>query len=494
MQKIEMISLADILPCKENRHPTKESVHDLALSIAAQGLLNPIVVRPLVIEKGVPAKNRYEIICGERRFVALQTMKSADVKAAPCIVLEVDEKKAAEIRAVENLQREDLSPLQSAAEIERLKDYGLGYDEIASALGKHYSWVAKRARLCSLTKKWKEALKDKESLWPVGSLELIARHPFDVQDEILESESPMSLSETKECLDRYMLSMKSAKWDLADITFGPKTAGACDTCEKRSGHHPSLFDDLDKKDDRCLDRECFAKKQRAYLIAKEKELLEKAPDTILLGHSYEFEENNPFGSKVINEYDVEKVKKDTKGAKPALIVSGPDAGKTVYVKTHKEVEKTAGAKTLKEKREGLEKRRDIWVINQVLDFLQDEKKVAEVFDKIELPHVAQLVMAFGAWSENDLTGASSAGSLIESKATADTMFKKYMATPLNLFACCSKTIQRNLKISLQGDIASGVKIVVGMFSHFGKRAWLNENIADKRKEAVPEPKSWTAEK
>ncbi|MFS0755810.1 ParB/RepB/Spo0J family partition protein [Noviherbaspirillum sp. 1P10PC] len=116
---------------------------ELADSIRAQGLLQAILVRP------VPeAAGRYEIIAGERRFRAAQLAGLAEV---PVLVKSVDDHAAAAMALIENIQREDLNPLEEAQGIQRLiSDFGFTHEQAAGAVGRSRSAVSNLLRLLNL--------------------------------------------------------------------------------------------------------------------------------------------------------------------------------------------------------------------------------------------------------------------------------------------------------------------------------------------------------
>lgn len=118
-----------------------ESLRELADSILAQGVIQPIIVRPLETD-------RYEIIAGERRWRACQRAGLAEI---PAVVREVDEQSALAIGLIENIQRADLNPLEEAGALERLlKEFDLTHQQIADALGKSRSMVTNLLRLLDL--------------------------------------------------------------------------------------------------------------------------------------------------------------------------------------------------------------------------------------------------------------------------------------------------------------------------------------------------------
>jgi ParB family chromosome partitioning protein len=125
---------------------------DLAQSIAQQGVLQPILVRP-----ADPAHSRFEIVAGERRWRAAQ---QAGLDTVPCIVQHLDHRAASLAALVENLQREDLSPLEEAEGFRKVLDnFGVSQDDLAGAIGKSRSHVANTIRLLQLPPGVRDALR-----------------------------------------------------------------------------------------------------------------------------------------------------------------------------------------------------------------------------------------------------------------------------------------------------------------------------------------------
>ena len=130
-----------------------EALEELAESIRQHGILQPLTVRRL-------QSGYYQIIAGERRWRAARLAGLAEV---PVLVIEADDRKAAELAMVENLQREDLNPMEEAAGFQALMDgYRLTQEEAAKRVGKSRSAVANALRLLSLPKAVAALLRDKE--------------------------------------------------------------------------------------------------------------------------------------------------------------------------------------------------------------------------------------------------------------------------------------------------------------------------------------------
>jgi ParB family transcriptional regulator, chromosome partitioning protein len=122
----------------------EEALHELAESIRAQGIMQPLLVRPI---SGGAGKS-HEIIAGERRFRAAQI---AGLKEVPVIIREVDDQAALAMALIENLQRQDLSALEEAQGIDRLiREFGLTHEQAAKAVGRSRSATSNLLRLLQL--------------------------------------------------------------------------------------------------------------------------------------------------------------------------------------------------------------------------------------------------------------------------------------------------------------------------------------------------------
>ena len=125
------------------------SLEELAASIKEQGVMQPILVRPL-------AGGRYEIIAGERRWRASQLAELSDV---PCLVREIPDEAALAMSLIENIQREDLNPLEEAAGIQRLIDeFGMTHQQAADAVGRSRPAASNLLRLLQLARPVQELL------------------------------------------------------------------------------------------------------------------------------------------------------------------------------------------------------------------------------------------------------------------------------------------------------------------------------------------------
>ncbi|MEI6705714.1 MAG: ParB/RepB/Spo0J family partition protein [Methylococcales bacterium] len=130
-----------------------EKLQDLANSIKAQGIIQPIVVRSI-------AHNQYEIVAGERRWRAAQLAGLAEV---PVVIKDVDDHAAMAIALIENIQREDLNPLEEADALKRLlEEFSMTHQQIADAIGKSRATVSNLLRLIDLQSEVKTLLINKQ--------------------------------------------------------------------------------------------------------------------------------------------------------------------------------------------------------------------------------------------------------------------------------------------------------------------------------------------
>jgi ParB family chromosome partitioning protein len=125
----------------------EDRLRELADSITAQGMVQPIVVRPV-------GDRQYEIIAGERRWRAAQIAGLADV---PVVIYEVDDQSAMAMALIENIQRDDLNPLEEAGALHRLlNEFDLTHQQVAQAVGKSRTTVTNLIRLLDLNPEVKE--------------------------------------------------------------------------------------------------------------------------------------------------------------------------------------------------------------------------------------------------------------------------------------------------------------------------------------------------
>ena len=153
----EMLRISDIEPRRDQPRKTfeREALEVLADSIATYGVLQPIIVR-----ESIQAEGTYEIIAGERRWRAA---KMAGLSEIPAVIFDGDELKAAQVALIENIQREDLNPVEEAMGYGALIDrFGLTQDQVAKQVGKSRVAVTNALRLLDLPEEVLELLREGE--------------------------------------------------------------------------------------------------------------------------------------------------------------------------------------------------------------------------------------------------------------------------------------------------------------------------------------------
>ena len=135
----------------------QDSLEELAESIKAQGVVQPIVARPISKKDGI---QRYEIIAGERRWRAAQMAGLAEI---PAVIRDVPDESAIAMALIENIQRENLNPLEEARALDRLiREFDLTHAEAAKAVGRSRASVSNLLRLQDLSDKVKPLLEDRK--------------------------------------------------------------------------------------------------------------------------------------------------------------------------------------------------------------------------------------------------------------------------------------------------------------------------------------------
>lgn len=273
-------------------------VAELAESIRQHGILVPLLIRELLIEGDVVA---YHVIAGSRRRAA---GKMAGKTEAPCIVRQMTDDEARELAIVDNLQREDMPPLEEAQAfcdaMTLPQNRMLTVHELAARLGKSPVYINRRLTLLDAIPDVQEALRgclidvghalelarlsdsDQERLlsWlDVGHVIAEDRDEEDEDDEDYDDESeaePLaasgkqtsrSLQDLRTCISRTTLRvLGQAPFDPNDAVL-VEEAGSCGPCLKRSGANLLLFNDV-AGEDICTDRSCFDGKVKAFVARK----------------------------------------------------------------------------------------------------------------------------------------------------------------------------------------------------------------------------------
>ncbi|OWW18433.1 hypothetical protein AYR66_07615 [Noviherbaspirillum denitrificans] len=260
------IPLACVIPSKTNprKHFDESALHELAESIRQVGVAQPILVRPLPTTESMI--DCVEIVAGERRYRA---SKLAGLQSIPAIVRELTDVQVLEIQVIENLQRQDVHPIEEAEGYDQLmRQHDYTAEQLADKVGKSKAYIYGRLKLCSLASEAREAFFAGKINASIA--ERIARMPVlalqaKATQEIVHNygqPEPMSFRRAVEHLQaRYMLDLAHAKFAIKDAKLVSAT-GSCLSCPKRTGNQPEIYHDVDA--DVCTDPDCFESKVNAH--------------------------------------------------------------------------------------------------------------------------------------------------------------------------------------------------------------------------------------
>lgn len=291
---IVQIPLRDIRESPTNPRSTysEAAMAELTASVKEVGVMQPVLVRPVRPPIDPLTIDYYELVYGHRRFRAAQ---GAELQTMPCTVRELGDSECAQLQAIENLQREDLTALdEGQGYAAYIKAHSISKDELAVRIGKSRTHVYNRLKLAALIPQAAQALQDGKIKAEVATL--VARVPVPLQAkalaEITAPDHPGRHGEPApyrwvrdRLLEKFSLDLSLAIFASDDATLLPK-AGACTTCPNRSGTCPEIYGDVialasmtahwmaDKKGSTlvCMDPECFAAKKKAHLVREAKAL------------------------------------------------------------------------------------------------------------------------------------------------------------------------------------------------------------------------------
>ena len=259
---ISHLTLEEILPSPRNPRKTFNDAPftELVLSIKEKGVLQPIIVRPLIDFDDDTKK--YEIVAGERRWRASAI---AGALTIPAIIRELSDQEAFDIMVIENLQREDLDPLEEARAFEAFASAGGDVEDLANRIGSDPRYIRRRVRILTLPEEVLTGWRDgKISL---GHLEQLMR--LSRKEDILEY--------YKQAVDGY------EQWTVADLRGeiddrSPELStalfdtGTCETCTMNTSTQGGIFGtDFTTEKALCLNPKCFKEKQVDYLTEHWKE-------------------------------------------------------------------------------------------------------------------------------------------------------------------------------------------------------------------------------
>lgn len=279
-------------PTNPRKHFDPVKLQELAESIRATGVHQPILARPLpgsrlqetfehirLADGSLKPLPTHEIVSGERRFRACRI---AGLATVPAMVRALTDEQVLEIQIIENLQRDDLTELEEAEGYEALMQHsGLNAEAVGAKIGKSRSYVYGRLKLLELGPDGREALR--QGRIDASHALLIARIPDTklqaqaVKDIAADAsgETPARSYRASKRLVRshYMLKLSDAPFDIHDASLVP-ASGSCSTCSKRTGADPDLFADVEGED-LCIDPPCHQAKRDALSARTKREAHER---------------------------------------------------------------------------------------------------------------------------------------------------------------------------------------------------------------------------
>lgn len=327
--RFDIVALKQLFesPLNNRKHYDEKKLAELTESVRTKGVLTPLLVRPM---NGM--ETEFEIAAGHRRYRAA---KSAGVDKIPVLIREMSDAEFIEVITIENLQREDVHPLDEALGYrELIEKHGYTPETIAAKVGKSESYVYQRMKLAELIQPAQKLFFD--GTITAGHAILIARCSEDEQKEIIsESDGllwsdrwyqdddphPCSVRSLAQEIKRNLyLDLVKAPWKQNDTKLLP-AAGPCTDCPKRSGANPGLFDDIKEKNI-CTDRKCYNQKLDAFL----NRALE---DGGLIKVSTEYGSKKTEGVLTAREYsEIHNKDSRCKYTQKAIVVEGHSRGTT----------------------------------------------------------------------------------------------------------------------------------------------------------------------
>jgi ParB/RepB/Spo0J family partition protein len=267
-----------IKPSRSNPRKNFEDLGDLANSIRQNGIQQPLLVRPHPTISGA-----YDLVAGERRWRA---SKLAQKPTAPCIVKPLGDEEALDLQMIENIQREDLAPLEAAGGYAKLLKRHGDIATVAAKVGREVGEITRVLQLNKLTPSAKEALAKGDML--LGHAYELSRLGDHEQKQALDflfekgDRSPqvqtragwkpvgrraVPVADLRVWIQNtLMLVLMKAPFDATDAALNP-AMGACGGCPHRTGNEPVLFADI-KSGDVCTVPACFFAKRNAALERK----------------------------------------------------------------------------------------------------------------------------------------------------------------------------------------------------------------------------------
>jgi ParB/RepB/Spo0J family partition protein len=271
------IPLEKILSETDRKYGGEGDIESLARSIEEHGLINPIAVKE--VEPGTGFEDgMFRVIAGRRRVAAARLL-NLDTIEATVYAFEADEEA---IALAENVNRQEMSPLDEAVTFKKLLDGGMPIGKIAQQYARSKAGIYKRIRLCNLTEDLKAMFRDGKI--NLSSAAIIASLPEEDQKKFFKKYGKKEGGEVSQYnVQQFIYTTQRCKLScIAD--------DECKVCKKRTDNtNPSLFDEDESSagmDDVCLDSECYCKKWHAVIEAGINTVLEECepPEDKIIFH------------------------------------------------------------------------------------------------------------------------------------------------------------------------------------------------------------------
>lgn len=389
------VKLSDISVSKMNPRKVfaEDDLKELTASIKSEGLIQPILIRP----KG----EKYELVCGERRFRAHLLIQKEDKNfdSIEVKIKEMKDEEALSLMITENLQRVNVTVMEEAAGFKTLMDFKkYNTKEIALLVGKPETYVAQRLKMNDLSENYQKALHNERL--KIQDANFLCRLSLEDQEAIWKEEGhgskynlsdPIDLEEVRE---HWAGDLSNAPFDITSTKINEKM-GACTVCPFNSANTPTLFPELKKGEATCQKKSCFLVKTNAGFKDQLAKALED-PAVILFSDQYSNEtaltkKYNSEGFKTCTEYNSNSSEKGRPGAVKCFCIEGDEKGKYVYRTLHRsESASKSEIKTSKENiAEGKASAQDI--ANEIKGMQEREKRKKELDENKILMSVFEML-------------------------------------------------------------------------------------------------------
>lgn len=370
-EQFKTVKLSEVQESKTNPRKSYDNaaLKELAESIKQHGIIQPLIVRA--------AKKGFELVSGSRR---LRAAKEAKLKEVPVIVKDLSDEDVIEIQIIENLQRQDIHPMEEAEGFTNLvKSQKYDPKTISEKIGKSITYVYQRLSLMNLNAFIADLFRSNDLTFP--QVKPLLRLPAERQTEcfkdfFLDWEYKHKKSIPEKYPEGYFSHVKpsgvedwisshndknlnKAPFNINDKLLIPKS-GSCADCVHNTANLSELFPDYSKNKS-CMNPKCFLEKVQANLRNKREDLKKKYGDDgfVLISDSYQPDNKDALGYTKYNE-----CKKSDKGARVALLVeaSGREAyenlGRVKYVKLNSDMRKDNSEENKKEREKEKQRKRE----------------------------------------------------------------------------------------------------------------------------------------